>query len=68
MLEVGLMMFLGVFARGPSVADAMRELGDDVPHETVPNDSRRWLGVALTGFGIIALMFAALATMAWGMP
>lgn len=66
-LEVGLMMLLGVFGQGPTVADAMRELGEEAPAPT-EKPSRRWLSVALTGLGIIALMFAALATMAWGMP
>ncbi len=66
-LEVGLMLFLGVFGAGPTVAEAMRELGEEA-EAPAEKPSRKWLGVALTGFGIIALMFAALATMAWGMP
>jgi hypothetical protein len=67
LLEVGLMMWLGVFGAGPTVAERMHELGDETA-EPAERPSRRLLSVALTGFGIIALMFAALATMAWGMP
>jgi len=66
-LEVGLMMLLGVFGAGPTVADAMRELGDDTV-AAPDKPTRRWLSVVLTGLGIIVLMFAALATMALGMP
>lgn len=66
LLEFGLMLWLGVFARPPTVADAMRELGEDAPEE--PKSSRRVLGVLLTGIGIVALLFASMAIMAWGMP
>jgi hypothetical protein len=68
------MMWLGVFGRGPTVAEAMRATAtasvserSDEAHED-DKASRKWLAAALTGLGIIALMFAALATMAWGMP
>jgi len=72
--EVGLMLWLGVFGRGPTVAEAMTatasvsERSEELEDDQASNGSRRWLGVALTGLGIIALMFAALATMAWGLP
>lgn len=64
--EFGLMLWLGVFGRPPTVADAMRELGEEVPKES--ESPRRWLGVLLTGIGIVALLFASMAIMAWGMP
>lgn len=65
LVELGLMLWLGVFRSPVTVADAMRELGESVPAEP---SSRRWLGLLMAGVGIIALLFAAMATMAWGIP
>jgi hypothetical protein len=66
LVELGLMLWLGVFGRPPTVTDALREMGEDVPAEKP--DPRRWIGGLLTGIGIVALLFAAMAIMAWGMP
>lgn len=65
LIELGLMLWLGVFQNPVTVADAMRELGEDVPKE---KPSRRWVGLLLAGIGIVALLFAAMATMTRGMP
>jgi hypothetical protein len=65
LLELGLMLWLGVFRSPVTVADAMRELGEEAPKEP---PSRKWVGLLLAGIGIIALLFAAMATMTQGMP
>ncbi|MBI2388220.1 MAG: hypothetical protein HYV09_01275 [Deltaproteobacteria bacterium] len=66
-LELGLMIALGVFAAPPTVEDAMHALGERPPSNSKAR-SKQLLGVLLAGIGIVALLFAALATMAWGMP
>lgn len=67
LLEIGLMIALGVFGAPPSVADAMHEMGDAPKPKKDDRRGRQLVGILLAGVGIIALLFASLATMAWGL-
>lgn len=67
LLELGLMIGLGVLGAPPTVADAMHELGD-APKPKEDRRGKQLIGILLAGVGIIALIFASLATMAWGLP
>lgn len=69
-LELGLMLGLGVLGAPPSVEDAMQELGDEPKKPKKKQDPRgkQLLSILLAGLGIMALIFASMATMAWGLP
>lgn len=67
LLELGLLFALGVLGAPPTVAEALHELGD-APKPKPQSRARQLVGFLLVGVGIIALIFASLATMAWGLP
>lgn len=67
LVEIGLMLGLGIFAARTEVDDALaRERGEDPRHGT--SSTRKIVGLLCAGIGIVAMVFAAMALMAWGMP
>lgn len=68
LVELGLMLGLGVFSPKSPVDDALaRELGEE-PARRTPSSTRRLVALICAGIGLVALVFAAMALMAWGMP
>ncbi len=70
LLEIGLMLWLGVLGRAPNLLEENLDLLEpgELPPEPQKKASIRFVAVVVSSVGIIALVFAALATMAWGMP
>lgn len=69
LLELGLMIALGVVGKKRTIADELRDLEDDAT-EPPPRSSAwtaRVLAIVVSSIGLVVLVFAALATMAWGL-
>jgi hypothetical protein len=74
--ELGLMLGLGVLGGRRKIDDELRALADDdgelraaeVRAEPRALGFVRTTAIVVTAVGIVALVFAALAVMAWGLP
>jgi hypothetical protein len=69
-LELGLMIALGVVGKKRTIADELRDLDEEGATETRPASSpwtARVLAIVVSSIGLVVLVFAALATMAWGL-
>jgi len=67
LVELGLMIFLGVFTRPIAVEDELAAIEGGTVAKRAPT-SRRFVALVVMAVGIVALIFAGLAIMAWGMP
>lgn len=79
LVEFGLMLWLGVFASKTRVEDELRMLAEDgelgvaaaeraAEQQHKGPGGARTAAIVITAVGIVALVFAALAVMAWGLP
>lgn len=68
LVELGLMLGLGVFSARNAVDDALAAERGEAPGAVSPSSTRRIVALICAGIGLVALIFAAMALMAWGMP
>jgi hypothetical protein len=74
LVEFGLMLWLGVFSTRSRVQEELRVLAGEGELAAVANErsnrasTAKYAAIVLTAVGIVALVFAALAVMAWGLP
>ena len=74
LVEFGLMLWLGVFTTRSRVQEELRilsgegELGVAMRERSTRASTAKYAAIVLTAVGIVALVFAALAVMAWGLP
>ncbi|MEO7094305.1 MAG: hypothetical protein ABI175_13700 [Polyangiales bacterium] len=74
LVEFGLMLWLGVFSTRSRVQEELRILGGEGELDAVAGErgsrasAAKYAAIVLTAVGIVALVFAALAVMAWGLP
>jgi hypothetical protein len=64
------MIALGVVGKKRTIADELRDLDEEGATETRPASSpwtARVLAIVVSSIGLVVLVFAALATMAWGL-
>ncbi|MGZ3422063.1 MAG: hypothetical protein ACXVEE_29605 [Polyangiales bacterium] len=69
LLELGLMIALGVVGRKRTIADELADLEDESPQKQAPSSpwTARVLAIVVSSLGLVVLVFAALAVMAWGL-
>ncbi len=78
LLEVALLLALGLLRRNTAIDEAIADLGESngldraAAAATHPDDAaagaRRTVALVVAALGIVSLVFAAVALMAWGMP
>ncbi len=73
LVELGLMLGLGVFTTRRRVEDELRAMTSEGELSAVVDDqsrgnAMRLAAIVVTSIGVIALVFAGLAIMAWGLP